>query len=125
MILLAEEFYDAWWFLHEHPKFCHLKDGVPDVLPGFFDALTVEVVKVNPETETIESDRDRNTATRVWLEAGPWSLLPSDVDPGPRGTYDEISSHDPRLDCGGPTYERAIRRMALLVLEHYGDYEKE
>lgn len=119
-------FYDAWWFLAEHPAFRHLKDGEPDVIPGFMGNLSVEVQRVDPETRDYSDAPDAVTA--VWLEAGPWTTLPQEDNPaGPitRDTYDEIGSHDTRLDCGGATYEEAIVKMAALVLEHYGDYEED
>lgn len=118
------DFYEAWWFLAEHPKFNHLKDGKPDVLPGFMDSLDVEVVRVDPVTEERCPDGTPGAVTRVWLEAGPWSKLPDECGEKP-GTYDEVCGHDIKLDCGGATYEEAIVKMANLVLEHYGDYERD
>lgn len=40
----------------------------------FFDSLNVEVVKINPENETIEDNEELNTETRVWLEFGPYDF---------------------------------------------------
>jgi hypothetical protein len=119
------DFYKAWWFLADHPKFNHLKNGVPDVLPGFMDSLDVTVIQVDPVTG--DHARGPGGVTRVQLEAGPWSVIPAHCF-GPdhvAGVYDEVPSHDERLDCDGTTYEEAIIKMADLVLEHYGDYEQE
>ena len=113
-------FYDAWWFLAEHPKFNHLKDGVPDARSGFFDNIDVYVAKVDPKTRIVEKDKSRNTEVEIWLEAGPW--VPVDEQMGKPETYSEMPSHDIRLDCGGKTYEKAIIKMAKLVLRYYGDY---
>ena len=121
----AEAFYKAWWFLAEHPKFNHLKDGVPDLLPGFMDNLDVDVVRVDPVT--LEHSDQPGAVTRFWLEAGPWDTIPPECfeEGHIPGTYDEVRTHDPKLDCGGATYEEAIIKMAALVLEHYGDYVEE
>lgn len=95
-------FYEAYQFLDRHPAFA-----------GRFQygCLETIVVQVNPETEEIDEDPTKNTATRIWLECG---------------NYDEDHSvHDINLDCGAPTYEEAIIELAALVLEHYGDYTED
>lgn len=90
-------FYDAFNFLNNHPIF-----------KGDFQygCLDVMVVKVNPETNSIDGNRNLNTKTNVWLECG------------------ELGYHDYELDCGAETYEEAIVELAGLVLNKYGDYEE-
>ena len=87
------DFYTAFHFLYSHRIF----EG------RYLQGLYVEVVKVDPETESISDDEARNTATRVWLETGPGG------------------AHDLDLDCGGATYEEATVELANLVHEKYGD----
>ena len=117
-------FYEAWGFLAEHPKFNHLKNGVPDVLPGFMDNLDVSVVQIDPLTG--DYARGPGGVTRVQLEAGPWATIPAHCFGAGHvpGTYDEARSHDERLYCDGATYEEAIVKMADLVLKYYGSYEE-
>jgi hypothetical protein len=75
--------------------------------------LHVNVVRVNSETETIESNQLLNTSLRIWLEFG--------------GAYYSHNSqfkhsdhyHDPDLDCGGKSFEEAVIKLALLVKNKY------
>ncbi len=92
------DFCTAYNWLMAHPGFGR-----------FGICIDVDVVKVDPTTETIEKDESRNTATRVWLETGQWDLGGN-------------STHDPVLDTGAPTYEEAIILLADLVKAKYGDY---
>jgi hypothetical protein len=86
----------------------------------------VDVVYVNPETERIEDDETLNTAFRVWLEAGPWHDW-SKVDDfsEPEEGWNDYnrwgSSHDSHLDCGAPTMEEALLKLASLVEVFYNE----
>ena len=95
----------AWEFLCGHSVF---KDH-------FKVALDIDVVKVNPENETIDDDEKKNTATRVWLECGPVECEKDDND-----RLCAFYSHDIALDCGGKTFEEAIVKLAKLVKRKYG-----
>ena len=111
------EFYEAWWWLQNHPKFYHPEFNTP----GFFETLDISVQKVDPETRRIEDDKSRNTRVEIWLEAGPYHVIQGDeVDLYGDGV---AHSHDYDLDCGGATYEEAILKMAKLVKKHHGDYD--
>jgi hypothetical protein len=85
----------------------------------------VETVYVNPASETIEYDESLNTAFRVWLEAGPWYDRSEDSDPEPEegwNTWNRWGSlHDLRLDCGAPTMEEALLKLASLVEVFYDE----
>lgn len=98
------------------------------------------------ETGTINDDKTKNRYTEVWLEFGPiywtsdherecneyrikeaeehgWSK-PWQTDLTNPDLYVDIThSHDYHLDCGAPTYDEALVKLANLVLKHYGDYE--
>lgn len=91
------DFYTSWMFLSEHKMF-----------RGLFECgLYTVVVKVNPETNTIDDDTTKNTKVQVWLE---------------HGGYDEewgSTTHDFDLDCGGDTFEEAIVELAKLVQKYY------
>lgn len=93
-------FYDAWHFLVEHPRF---EDKF------MTECLTVDVVKVNPKTKIREEDDNLNTETNVWLECGDFS-------------EEGYATHEIALDCGADTFEEAIVKLANLVAKHYGTY---
>lgn len=96
------------------------------------------------ETGTINDDETKNRYTEVWLEFGPiiyesdqkreinqhrleeakeygWearedAILPED--------YTKVTSqHDWKLDCGAPTFDEALVKLANKVLKEYGDYQ--
>ena len=98
-----------WLFLLNHPKFVNEYDD-----HALLSGLSIEVVKVDPLTECIDDDEEKNIATRIWLEYGPFT---ENTD------GDLIPAHDINLDCGGSTFEEAIMRLVNEVKEHYGDYE--
>ncbi len=97
------EFYDAWWYLKEHSMFKY--DGIG----GFQECLDVFVAKVNPENDTVDDDKTKNTKVEIWLETGPYEPWDSD-DPATVG-----STHDINLDCGAETFEQAIIKLSKLV----------
>jgi hypothetical protein len=82
----------------------------------FAESLSIEYLRINSEEMAVDLDANPETGAVVLLEAG-----------GP--VEDESigrryrTSHDPKLDCTGPTFEVALLRMAGRVLEEYGDYE--
>lgn len=140
-------FHDAWWWLVQHPIF-GAKGSSKDYNHTLFTTycLDISVQLVNPITRRIEDDEDRNTHTEVWLESGPIedirtcniccgtgfeedindrnaTLIPCFACSHHRDTG--IPSHDYDLDCGGDTFEEAIMKLAKLVFQHYGDYNKE
>ena len=95
-----KDFYDSWFFLRSNPIY-ELGEKRDSYHWDFLRNLYIEVVKVNPETNSIDDDKTKNTKTMVWLEYGP------------------DGCHDIRLDCGGDTFEEAIIKLANLVNEHY------
>ena len=106
------DFYEAWHYLEEHVIF---QDEYGE--SRFRECLDIEVVKVNPETKEIDEDEFKNTASRIWLECGPYNK------------NDEMLgfcyTHDIELDCGGKNFEKAIRKLAKRVKKVYGnDKEK-
>lgn len=119
-------FYDAYQWLKAHPAFYFKGPCVKDVtdkesLEGLIEALTIDVVKVNPATKRIEDDIALNTEVVIWLECGPWDKTIGDWPSS--FCYTGIPTHDINLDCSGPTFEAAIIALYWKVLEHYGDYE--
>lgn len=121
----SDEFYDAWWWLQNHPAFyrqAFWARGQDE--PGFFSGLDISVQKVNPLTGRIDDNKALNTQVEFWLENGPWMRTDDPANGIPEDMLGdgEIHSHDINLDCGGLTYEEALLNMAKLVREHYGDY---
>jgi hypothetical protein len=114
------DFYDAWWWLHNHPiNISGQYVNTDGVNMGMYD-LDIYIARVNPKTNSIDDDEKLNTKTRVWLEFGPYEDCSA--------PWDEASNwqrtHDPKLDCGGDTFEEAVTKLYHLVKAHYGDYEK-
>lgn len=107
--------YDAFWFLSRHPKAVDkpFNDETSILDSAFIDNIEVIYVKVDPETNTV-TDTDKDTLVEVWLESGPYEWSE------PLKEY--LPTHDPRLDCGGDTFDDALIELANLVKEHYGDY---
>jgi len=108
------DFHEAWSWLNDHPLFT--SEGIGGSGVG---CLYIEVVRVNPDNETIEDNEWLNTTTRVWLEGGPWERnLYEGTDLPPMDGW----SHDINLDCGAPTFEEALLKFVELVKKHYGEY---
>jgi hypothetical protein len=105
---LMEEFYDAWNWLDKHPAFTPFGDGGTG-------CLHIDIVKVNPENETIEDDESLNTAVRIWLEGGPWH----DEHEGEKWGEWMI---DWDLNSGGSTFEEAFLMFVKNAKKKYGDY---
>jgi hypothetical protein len=101
-----KDFYEAWWYLNEHPTF-----KVNNFEGNFQECLDIDVQKVNPHTKHVEYNEKLNTKVEVWLECGNYM-------------FDEtlernVPCHDIRLDCGGNTFEEAIIKLANLVRKYY------
>lgn len=108
------EFYEAWRYLSEHKLF--EKNGI-----NCFDSLLmINVVKVNPVTQEIDDNEEKNTLVQVWIETGAWHM-PEDYPEEDRWqiSKDGIQNHDYDLDCGGNSFEDAIIELAKLVKEKY------
>lgn len=101
-------------FLELHPANQRQVLGMP--FGCFRENLYWLYTRVDPETKRIETrhtrrgrsvpDSTRNTETNVWVEWGPW-VEPADQDSG-----DGTTSHDPRTDTGGRTFEEALVNLA-------------
>jgi len=73
----------------------------------------------------IDDDGKKNVNVECWLEFGPEEYM---YWYGTDGNNDwdtetaRMNTHDPRLDCGGASFDEALVRLAKLVRKHYGDY---
>ena len=119
-----KDFHEAYQWLYAHPifqfeynfgqelKVCWVKfSNEPATGSFFYRAIDIDVVKVNPENDTIDDDKSLNTKTAVWLEiGGEWEEK-----------YNTCQSHYWHLDTGGDTYEEAILSLAELVYKYYKD----
>ena len=141
--------YDAFWFLINHPKLnCREAVLVPDSeirkvklskgerLRKVKDAapwskgkyalrelaywhtalesnLSIFYALVD-KTGSVNDDKAKNKFAECWLEFGPLEYTVFD------GKLALSYSHDIRLDCGAPTFDAAIVKLARLVAKHYG-----
>jgi hypothetical protein len=165
--------YDAWWFLHEHPKFIRKERNPlePDEVEearkpapkpkdddrigkmigrrkGFrvvkdkggnfwkeWPTLTIPAVAENLDIHyarvdkhgRINDDGSQNLFTECWLEFG--QVLYGHHGDGQkwRGTERayKMHYHDVDLDCGAPTFDEALIKLAKRVQKKYGDYPVE
>ena len=105
-----EEFYEAWWYLNEHPIFniCPLFLHDKTFKFSYFEeSLSIDVVKVNPENLTIEDDETKNIKVQIWLECGEPFI---EKESGDIHTY-----HNMDYDTGGDTFEEAIINLAEII----------
>lgn len=98
-------FYKSWQYLNNHIIFEDENN-----INHFQECLDICVVKVNPETDCISPNNEKNTKVNVWLECGPFMK--------------NSRTHDIELDCGAKTFEKAIIKLAKKVKKVYGDDKK-
>ena len=93
------------------------------------DKMDVHYVKTNKPggKGKVDKDPSKNLYVECWLELG--SLYYGYVYSGgeePWDVWDEETmlhtSHDWDLDCGAPTFDEALIKLAKKVLKKYGDY---
>lgn len=107
------DFYEAYNFLRQHnitKTYTKLDDKSKEMeIDNFYKCLDIDVVKVNPFTNSIDDNESLNIKTQVWLEFGGWSKK-----------YN-MPCHDCDLDSFGDTFEEAIIELANLVDIHYDE----
>jgi len=79
--------------------------------------LSIFYAKVDSRRK-VNDDPAKNVCTECWLEFGPIRYEVLD------GELSLQHYHDIRLDCGAPTFDEALVKLARLVRKHYGDYNK-
>jgi len=123
------DFHTAWHYLNNCSVFKEIKNALIDAHGGsalctivleyssFFESLDINVVKVNPENNRIDTNERLNTKTQVWLECGePY------YERQQASVY--YNSHNPDYDCGADTFESAVIILANKVFEkNREDYE--
>lgn len=143
------DFFASYSFLWSHPA-NQVRTPAGDLHSpySYFDMnLNVMVVKVDPKTKRIATkknknwkkngkgknpvDEKRNTLTQVWVEWGPWCTpesLAAEAKTSGNWTMNQtvdwgngMPSHDPRVDTGGNTYEKAIINLAHNIYVLYKD----
>jgi hypothetical protein len=89
--------------------------------------LVINYAKVNSEGYSGKPD---SSIPEVWLEFGPleWGYDSHDGVIEEGGCEWDVDTHlkeyhDTELDCGAPTFDEALKTLAMLVLKHYGDFE--
>ena len=104
MVDKNKEAHDAYWWVMWHPKLQYERYTPP--------MIEIEPHMVNPKTNSVDDDPQKNTKLEYWIECGPYVKDHGSVVP----------SHDWELDCGGDTIEEAFLALKRLVLQKYGNY---
>jgi hypothetical protein len=117
-----QTFFNAWRYVENHPLFWRFS-APPRLGGGWFheeflihdqgiaDGLDIQMVLVNPETDHIDEDPEKNTSIRIWYE----------VMPCPLGNRVQHRIHAYEADGGGSTYEEAIIMAAREIHRIYGN----
>ncbi len=144
--------FEAWWFIHDHPKFQRtLRSEVTPteadelekqgflisrdrggkcyryhrhvLTPAISENLSIFYTKT--DGKRVNDDGSKNIFTECWLEFGAveYGYMAGDINADWDIWTGELNYHDWKLDCGGPSFDVAIVRLARLVRKHYGDYE--
>jgi hypothetical protein len=117
-------FYNAWHYLDSHPVFWKFRGDGDMPHPQriherhlmhdqrLMDSVTIDVVKVNPATNSYDDNEELNTKTQVWIEMGKWGWPGTDTgDPQGRDAH----WHDTELDCGADDFQSAIITAAIYL----------
>jgi hypothetical protein len=164
--------YEAYWFLHEHPKFQRKERGPlePDeveeakkpakkpkdgdvigkimgrrkgfrivkdkggnfwrewsiTVPALVENLNIHYTAVD-EHRRVSDDASKNQFSEVWLEFGQvlWGHHADGATwRGTERAY-KMHYHDVDLDCGAPTFDEALVKLAKKVKKKYGDFISE
>lgn len=125
--------------LHDHPLWHYpleMDEGEPeDIGGGLYECLDIDFQYVDPTLERIVGNDGwgpkgdpRNTAFRVWLDAGGW-YDKTEFEPEPPEGWKDFNKwgnvHDTNLDCGGATLEDALLELATRVQWFYGPDRKD
>lgn len=97
---IMEEFFKSWKYLNNLEIVHH------DEMGYFSRCLSMQVVKENPATHSVDEDTMLNTKVQVWLEFGGIEFSEE------MGRL--VPIHDTDLDCGADTFEEAIIELAKL-----------
>ena len=126
-----QSLYNSWQYLNNHPIYYFFdgkvwnEDRIPNRFHEYYlqsdiahimHAWEIDPHLVNPATDMIDKDGEKNTKLRWWMESGP--LLWGE-DPNLAGS--PVRGHDPDLDCGADTYEEALIKLAKRVHDVYGN----
>ena len=137
--------YDAWWFLHDHPKLnvlerteCTLEEmqrAASDESYNFIkdrgghwwkewrhitrhalaEILDIYYAKVD-ETRTVNDDKSKNVHVECWLEFGPFEYG-YEAEFGWVDKLKRLNYHDIDLDCGAESFDAALVILANKALE--------
>lgn len=113
----SEDLYRVWMWLTYHPIFWYFgreeRRHVSTLAEtrGVHEGLELQPAMVSKKTRRAEGPwKDREV--EIWVEVFPTSLT--------RGSND-IRLHDIELDCGAPTYEQALIKVARLIYDRHGN----
>jgi hypothetical protein len=114
-----ESVYFSWNYLNGHPMFWLFRSRRPDDdrPPNNYGLLNHGDAFPRMSIDVILTRVSEEDGTEIRLEAGKWDLFERDHG----GVTFHAHYHDYELDCGAPTYEEAIVKLARLVWDRYGN----
>jgi hypothetical protein len=104
------DFHSAWNYIDQHPAFWTFTPGGHNRPATHYYRLTTGYGR---SCLDIDVGHVRDGTTEVWLETGCQSLHPDE--------HGFTKRHDPRLDSGGLTFEKAITALARKIHGLYGN----
>lgn len=144
--------HEAYWFLHEHPAL-QIRQRTPATKAsakkkikgtrivtdacGFLwrewkhlerralqENLDIHYAAVNKQGR-VDEENSKNRFSAVWLEIGPMQWGYNSKPEWEKCRAYLQHTHDIDLDCGAPTFDAAIVKLAKNVKRKYGDFKTE
>jgi len=110
--------FTALSFLERHQAFRY--KGISH----FHECYERQDIKVDPATGIPSDDESKNTESRIQIRCGVW-LHPDKLQCPSEEQANGMCSPEYQLTCNAPAFEGAIRKLANLVLQYYGDIKRE
>lgn len=95
-------------------------------VPAVDENLDIHYAQVNARGR-VDKDSSKNVRTECWLELGPveWGYHQPENEIKEGARCYKMHFHDVDLDCGAPTFDEALIKLARKVQKKYGDYPVE
>jgi hypothetical protein len=95
-------------------------------VPAVDENFDIHYAQVD-ERGRVNEDSSKNVRTECWLELGPvkWGYHQPEYEAKEGARCYKMHFHDIDLDCGAPTFDEALIKLARKVQRKYGDYPVE